>query len=463
LSGKKEATSEATRPLSQGLPMAFRLFKNRRKGTWYFVRRVPLQYQHLDPRGMIRRTTGVRIGADPHGVAARRVAESFDAAEESRWAGLAGDATAKTMAEYQAACEAAKKLGVSAPLPQQATRTIEELLDRIEQLERGKVAEDKAGVAALLDAAPIPDLTFRQCAEQYITSHTAGWSNAKHAAQWPTTLEQYVYPAIGALPVAQLSGRAGTQKIKALLDPIWYTKTTTASRVRGRIEKVLDWAKAQGFRDGETPARWVGHLDSIYPTKEKVAPVKHHAAMPFRDVPAFMDKLREQEGIAARALEFTILTAGRTSEILEAKRSEIDRAARMWIVPKERMKTRRREHRVPLCDSALKIIDGLPQQGEYLFPGHKAGRPLDHKTLLRVLETTGVSDDATAHGFRSTFDDWASEVGDYPNEMIKLAIAHAIGDKAEAAYRRGSMLQKRHALMADWEAYCNGKLIGARR
>ena len=437
--------------------MAFRLHKNRLKSTWYYVRRVPLQYQHLDPRGTIRRTTGVRISNDPHGVAARRVAEGFDAAEASYWAGLAGDANAKAMAEYQAACEAAKKLGVSPPLPEQAMRTIAELLDRIERLEREKVADDKANVAALLDAAPIPALTFRQCAEQYIASHEAGWSNAKHAKQWPTSLEQYVYPAIGDLPVAQLSDRVGTQKIKALLDPIWYTKTTTASRVRGRIEKVLDWAKAQGYRDGENPARWVGHLDSIYPTKEKVAPVKHHAAMPYRDVPAFMGKLREQEGIAARALEFTILTAGRTSEILEAKRSEIDWAARMWIVPKERMKTRRREHRVPLCESALKIINALPQHGEYLFPGFRKGRPLDHKTLLRVLETMGVSDDATAHGFRSTFDDWASEVGDYPNEMIQLAIAHAIGDKAEAAYRRGSMLQKRHALMADWERFCGSR------
>jgi integrase len=432
--------------------MAFRLFKNKRKGTWYYVRRVPLQHQHLDPRGMIRRTTGVRIGNDPHGVAARRVAEGFDAAEESYWAGLGGDSAAKATAEYLAACQAATKLGVSAPLPQQATRVIAELLDRIERLERGNIGEDKNAVAALLDAAPIPELTFRQCAEQYIESHKTGWSNVKHARQWPSTLQQYVYPVIGNIPVAQLSGRAGTQKIKALLDPIWYTKTTTASRVRGRIEKVLDWAKAHGFRDGDNPARWEGHLDAIYPTKEKVAPVKHHAAMPYRDIPAFMGKLREQEGNAARAMEFAILTAARASEVLQAKRSEIDRRARMWIVPASRMKMRR-EHRVPLCESALQIIDALPKNGDYLFPGRKGA--LDHKTLLRVLERVGVHEMATAHGFRSTFRDWGAELGDYPNELLELAIAHAVGDKVEAAYRRGNMLAKRHELMRDWERFCN--------
>jgi integrase len=433
--------------------MAFRLYKNRGKGTWYYVRRVPLRYQHLDPRRVIRQTTGIRISGDPHAVTARHMAEVLDGALERYWTQLSDSGAAKAMAEYTAACNAAIKLGVSAPLPQQAMRTIEELLLRIERLERGKVAEDKANVAALLDAAPLPELTFRQCAEQYIESHRAGWSNAKHAAQWPSSLEQYVYPFIGDTPVAQLSDRTGTQKIKAALDPIWYTKTTTASRVRGRIEKVLDWAKAQGYRDGENPSRWTGHLDSIYPTKEKVAPVKHHAAMPFRDVPAFMGKLREQSSIGARALEFTILTAARASEVLHAKRSEIDRAGRMWIVPKERMKMRR-EHRVPLCESALKIIDGLPQQGEYLFPGFRKGKPLDHKTLLRVLETLGVNDGATAHGFRSTFRDWGAELGDYPNELLELAIAHAVGDQVEKAYRRGSQLQKRHALMADWERYC---------
>jgi integrase len=430
--------------------MTFRLHKNERKSTWYFVRRVPLQYQHLDPRGIVRQTTGVRISSDPHGVAAQRVAERMDSALESYWQGLAGASATKVMADYRAACRAAIKLGVSAPLPQQGTRTIEELLARIELLERGKIAEDRHNVAALLDAAPIPELTFRQCAEEYIKAHSAGWSNAKHAEQWPTTLKQYVYPFIGDLPVAQLSGRLGTQKIKQALDPIWYTKPTTAMRVRGRIEKVLDWARAQGYREGDNPARWRGHLDSVYPNKEKLAPVQHHAAMPFRDVPAFMRKLRSVDGVAARALEFMILTAARSSEVLGARWSEIDKEAR-WTVPRGRMKMRR-PHRQPLSDRAMAILDALPKDGDHIFPGERKGKPLDHKALQRVLERMGV--DAVPHGFRSAFRDWGAEIGDYPNELLEMALAHAVGDKVEAAYRRGDMLAKRHRLMAGWEAFC---------
>jgi integrase len=277
-----------------------------------------------------------------------------------------------------------------------------------------------------------------------------------HAKQWSATLQRYAYPIIGDVPVAQLSGKHGTHLITQVLDPIWRHKPTTASRLRGRIEKILSWAKAKGYRDGDNPARWDDHLAAIYPTKDRVAPVKHHVAMPYRDIPAFMGKLREQVGIGARALEFAILTAARASEVLHAKRSEIDRAGRMWVVPKGRMKMRR-EHRVPLCDSALKIIDALPRNGDYLFPGYKAGRPLDLKTLSRVLKTMGVRDTATAHGFRSSFRDWGAEEGDYPNELLEMAIAHAVSDKVEAAYRRGNMLAKRHQLMADWEAYCNAR------
>ena len=435
--------------------MAFRLHKNKRKATWYFARRVPLQYQHLDPRGMIRQTTGVRISADPHGVAARRLAEGIDSALESYWTNLWSGGAAKAMAEYQAACQAATKLGVSAPLPQQAMRTIGELLNRIERLEHGKIAEDKDNVAALLDAAPIPDLTFRQCADQYIDSHKAGWSNEKHGKQWPSTLQQYAYPIIGNMPVAQLSGRSGTQKIKQVLDSIWYAKPTTASRVRGRIEKVLDWAKAQGYRDGDNPARWKGHLDSVYPPKEKLAPVQHHPAMHYRDVPAFMRKLRAVDGTAARAMEFMILTAARSSEVFKAGWSEIDREGRLWIVPKGRMKMRR-AHRQPLCASAMAIIDKLPNGSEFIFAGESKGKPLDHKAMQRVLERMGITnDEAVPHGFRSSFRDWGAELGDYPNELLELAIAHAVSDKVEAAYRRGEMLAKRHKLMADWESYCN--------
>jgi integrase len=369
----------------------------------------------------------------------------------------------KALAEYEAARAAAKRLGVSPPVTDKAERTIAELLQRIEILQReAGLIKRRDVVQGLLDEAPVPAVTFRQCAEQYIDAHKAGWSNAKHARQWPSSLAQYAYTIIGDAPVSQLSGKHGTHLICQVLDPIWRQKPATASRVRGRIEKVLNWAKAKGYRDGDNPARWDDHLAAIYPTKEKVAPVKHMAAMPYRDVPAFMGKLREQEGIGARALEFAILTATRASEVLHARRSEIDRAGRMWIVPKERMKMRR-EHRVPLCDSALKIIDALPQDSDHLFPGYRSGKPLDHKTLLRVLEIMGVSNTATAHGFRSSFRDWGAEEGDYPNELLELAIAHAVGDKVEAAYRRGNMLAKRHQLMADWEAYCNSQAIGEAR
>jgi integrase len=430
-----------------------RLVKRVKSGTWYYVRRVPQEYQAFDPRTIIQKSTDVRISDDPRGVKARRVANGIDSALEVYWKSLAIEGPAKALAEYQAACHAAVKLGVSPPLQDKSERTIAELLERIEMLQRGRIAEDTNNVAALLDDAPSPKLTFRQCAEQYIESHKAGWSNAKHAAQWSTSLEQFAYPVIGTMSVAQLSGHTGTHKIKSILDPIWRTKTATAHRVRGRIEKVLDWAKAQGFREGENPARWTGHLDAIYPTKEKIAPTKHHVAMPFRDIPGFMGKLREQTGIGARALEFTILTASRASEVLEAKRSEIDREGRIWVIPKERMKMRR-EHRVPLSASALKIIDTLPQDSEFLFPGRKEGKPLDHKTLQRVLNTLGVK--VTPHGFRSTFRDFGAEEGDYPNELLELALAHAVGNKVEAAYRRGSQLEKRYQLMADWGVYCNG-------
>jgi integrase len=251
-------------------------------------------------------------------------------------------------------------------------------------------------------------------------------------------LERYVYPIIGNMPVAQLSGRSGTAKIKEVLDPIWYVKATTASRVRGRIEKVLDWATVQGFRDGDNPARWKGHLAS------------------YQRIPEFMRKLRATDGIAARAMEFMILTAARTSEVLSAKWSEVDRPGKMWIVPKERMKMRR-PHRQPLSSSAMAILDKLPKDSELIFPNGNKGAPLTSKATQRLLRRLGITnDEAVPHGFRSSFRDWGAELGDYPNELLELAIAHAVGDKVEAAYRRGEMLAKRHKLMSDWEAYCNG-------
>jgi integrase len=427
-----------------------RLVKRKKVGVWYYVRRVPQQYQSRDQRTIVQQSTGVRISDDPRGAKARRVADSLDRALESHWQALETRPN-RALAEYQAACKAAVKLGVSPPLQDKNERLIADLLDRIEMLQRGKIADDPNNVAALLDDAPLPALTFQECAEQYIDAHKAGWSNAKHAKQWPSSLQGYAYPIIGNMPVAQLAGRSGTQKIKEVLDSIWYTKPTTAMRVRGRIESVLDWANVHGYLDGENPARWKGHLDSIYPTKEKLAPVEHHAAMPYRQVPDFMRKLRQTDGIAARALEFAILTAARSSEVLQARWSEIEREGRTWVIPKGRMKMRR-PHRQPLSDAAMAILDALPKDGAVIFPRERRGKPLEHKALQRVLERMGV--DAVPHGFRSSFRDWGAEVGDYPNELLELALAHAIGDRVEAAYRRGDMLHKRHALMADWSAFC---------
>jgi integrase len=219
---------------------------------------------------------------------------------------------------------------------------------------------------------------------------------------------------------------------------------------------VLDWAKAQGYRDGDNPARWKSHLDAIYPDKEKVAPVEHHAAMPYRDVPAFMHNLRAIDCTDARALEFLILTAARTGEVLKARWSEIDKESRMWVVPKDHMKARR-PHRQPLCERAMAIVAALPKRPEFIF-AKEDGKPLNHKALKRMLVRMGVNDDeGTTHGFRSAFNDWAAEERDYPQELLALALAHTVSDKVEAAYRRGEMLEKRRALMRDWCAFCNGK------
>jgi integrase len=438
--------------ISDNIVMADYLVK--RGGFWRFVRRVPKEYAALDPRGIVQQSTKVRVADDPRAIRARTVANGLNDALEGYWRNLVESDSAQAVRDYEAARTAARKIGVSEPIADAAKRTIAELLDRIEKL-TGKRADDRASVLAVYDAAPKPGITFRQCAEQFIEAHKPGWSNPKHAAQWTATLKTYAFPIIGDIAVDKIGSNGdGTDLIMKVLRPIWYTKAETASRVRSRIENILDWAKAHGYRDGENPARWKGHLDKLLPNRSKIAPVKHHPALPYGDVPDFMVKLRAMEGTAARALEFAILTAGRTSEIVGAKRSEIDLKSRMWIVPAERMKGRR-EHRVPLSDSAIAIIDKMPANSELLFPGAKKGKPLSTMAMLKTLERMKVRDQVVTHGFRSTFRDWGSEAGDYPNELLEMAIAHVVGDKVEAAYRRGDLLKKRHALMADWESFCN--------
>jgi integrase len=293
-------------------------------------------------------------------------------------------------------------------------------------------------------------MTFQQCAEALIASHEAGWKNAKHRQQWANTLKTYVYPVFGNLPVQAIDV---TLVMKAI-EPIWQTKTETASRVRQRIESVLDWAAVRGYRQGENPARWRGHLQRALPARTKIQKVKHHAALPFAELPAFMKELRAMSGDSARALEFAILTATRTNETLKARWSEIDLKTKVWTIPGDRMKTGR-EHRVPLQAAAVAVLDKLRAahpNGDWVFPGPGRGQTLSSMALLMTLRRMKRGD-LTTHGFRSTFRDWAAEQTAFPREVAEAALAHAIGDKTEAAYRRGDALEKRRKLMEAWAGY----------
>ncbi len=300
--------------------------------------------------------------------------------------------------------------------------------------------------AARLAAAKA--MTFKACAEAYIAAHAAGWRNPKHRWQWGASLASYVYPFFGDLPVQAVD----VGLVMRAVEPIWNTKSETASRVRGRIESVLDWATARGYRQGDNPARWRGHLENLLPKRSKVARVEHHAALPYPEIAGFMVGLRQHEGGAARALEFLILTAARTSEVIGAKWGEFNLAERLWTVPGERMKSGK-EHRVPLSDAALAILGPPGEPDQYVFPGGKAGSPLSNMALLMTLRRMGHAD-LTAHGFRSTFRDWAAERTAFPSEVAEMALAHVVGDKVEAAYRRGDLFDKRRQLADAWARFC---------
>ena len=293
-------------------------------------------------------------------------------------------------------------------------------------------------------------MTFQQCIDGYLDAHGDAWKNPKHRAQYRSTLETYAGPVIGTVNVNLVD----TATIMKILEPIWKEKTETASRLRGRLESVLDWATVRGYRQGDNPARWKGHLDKLLPKPGKVATVTHHAALPFAEVGAFMADLRQQAGTGARALEFAILTAARSGEIRGATWAEIDQGARQWIIPAERMKAGK-EHRIPLSDAAVAILDQMRARelGTFIFPGAKDGKPLSDMTLTAAMRRMGRGD-LTAHGFRSTFRDWAGETTAYPREVIEHALAHQLKDKAEAAYARGTLFDKRRRLMDDWGRYC---------
>ena len=288
-------------------------------------------------------------------------------------------------------------------------------------------------------------ITFDQCADRYVEANRSGWRSDKHAAQWPATLGQYASPVFGKLPVDQID----TGLVLRVLEP------ESANRLRGRIERVLDWAKARGFRTGENPARWRGHLAQLLPAHRKVRRVVHHPAMPFEDVPAFMVDLRQQSGAPARALEFLILTAGRSGEVRGTQWDEIDFASATWVIPPIRMKGNR-EHRVPLTPRCIAILEEMKavRQGPYVFPGRTGDAPLWINALGYVLQQLG-RDGVTAHGFRSSFRDWAGERTAFPREVAEQALAHQTGNYVELAYRRADALEKRRKLMAAWSDYCS--------
>lgn len=294
------------------------------------------------------------------------------------------------------------------------------------------------------------EITFKNCAEKYITSYEKSWRNEKHRAQWKATLATYVYPLIGNLPVASID----TALVIKIIEPLWSAKPETASRLRGRIETVLDWARVRGYRNGENPARWRGHLDNLLPAKGKVRAVKHHAALPYEQINTFMQQLQECDGIAARALEFAIHTGARTSEVIGAQWSEIDFAAKVWTVPASRMKSGR-EHRVPLSAPVTEILNGIGRGADdrFIFAGDKGNFPLSNMAMLTVLRRM-KRNDLTVHGFRSTFRDWAAERTNFASEVAEAALAHVIGGKTEAAYRRGDLFEKRRRLMMAWATFC---------
>src|ERR1700736_659122 len=293
-------------------------------------------------------------------------------------------------------------------------------------------------------------MTFDACAAAYITAHNTSWRNAKHRDQWRNTLTNYAGPAFGSLSVQSID----VGLVMKALEPIWQTKTETASRLRGRIEAVLDWATVRGYRKGENPARWRGHLDKLLPARSKVRKVEHHPALAYDELADFVAALRSQEGIASRALEFLILTAARTGEVIGARWDEVDLGAKTWIVPAARMKAGR-EHRVPLSAATVTVLEQMKEirESEFVFRGGKKGKPLSNMAMLAVLKRMGRGG-LTAHGFRSSFRDWAAERTNFPREVAEMALAHTVGDKVEAAYRRGDLFQNRRQMMDGWARFC---------
>jgi integrase len=313
-------------------------------------------------------------------------------------------------------------------------------------------------------AAAAKAMSFRQCAEKFIVEHEKKWTNAKHRSDWESSLVKYAYPVLGEMPVASID----TPLVLKAIKPLWARAPETASRVRGRIENVLGWATVHHYRTGDNPARWRGHLEHALPARSEVAEVEHHAALPYKEVGAFVGKLRRDTSVMARCLEFITLTAARLSQATHATWDEIDLEARVWTVPGSRMKAGK-EHKVPLSAATVAILKEMAtiRHSDYVFPGYKQGRPLGHNGLW-ALAKRAANAEITVHGLRSTFRDWAADCTSHPNHVVEMALAHPVGDKVEAAYRRGDLFEKRRRLMDAWADYCakpatSGKVVAIRR
>jgi integrase len=360
----------------------------------------------------------------------------FERAGRERWMGL-GPVHALGLDEARESARAARKLLASG-------------VDPLDQ--RNRERSERAANETLAAARTI---TFEEVTQQYFKFHSRKWKNAKHTAQFLSTMRQYAFPNMGKVPVVDVD----MAMILKAIEPIWYGIPETAHRVRGRIEAVLNFAKVRGYRTGENPARWHGHLDQALPARSQVRKVKHHAALPYREVPAFMTRLKGREGTAARALEFGILTASRTGEVLGARWDEIDLQEGVWTVPAERMKAGR-EHRIPLSEAALALLNALPREkgNDFVFVGPRKDG-LSNMAMDAVLRRMDFKGRATVHGFRSSFKDWASEMTSFPTELSEAALAHVTGDKVERAYRRGDALEKRRKLMEAWARYAMSPVI----
>ncbi|WP_339036233.1 tyrosine-type recombinase/integrase [Bradyrhizobium symbiodeficiens] len=326
---------------------------------------------------------------------------------------------------------------------ERARKARQQLLDGLDPLESRRSERAKSALEAS------KAVTFKAATIAYFDAHQAKWKNAKHRAQFLSTMREYVFPKLGKLNVADVD----LGSVLGVLEPIWPIKTETASRVRGRIEAVLDWATVRKLRTGDNPARWKGHLQHVLPARAQLAKPAHHAALPYVEVPEFMAALRTRVGVAPRALEFAILTAARTGEVIGAHWEEIDFSTKTWIVPSIRMKAGR-EHRVPLSNRAIEILESTPKENRnpFIFIGPR-NSGLSNMAMATVLRRMNRAD-VTVHGFRSTFRDWAAESTAFANHVVEMALAHTVGNKVEAAYRRGDLLEKRRKLLAEWERYC---------